>query len=139
MDEFTKRLQADAERIEVGISDELERRIEASLHASEVLRPEDHSTSSRQTAARPALFWWASSTTGIAAALLLIALANGPARQVDEVSDAVPAAVVASLDAPAIDLKVESAMLTEPLRQELEDLQSDLKKVEQRVREDIGL
>jgi hypothetical protein len=40
---------------------------------------------------------------------------------------------------PIINLKVEAAMLTSPLQQELEALQSDLRKAEQAVREDVDL
>jgi hypothetical protein len=38
---------------------------------------------------------------------------------------------------PGIDLKAEAAMLTSPLQQELEALQSDLEKAEQAVRENV--
>ena len=38
-----------------------------------------------------------------------------------------------------IDLNMEAAMLTAPMQQELEALQSDLKKAEERVKRDIGL
>ena len=45
---------------------------------------------------------------------------------------------VADLE-PPIDLNLEAAMLTAPLEAELEALQSDLKKAEEKVRRDIGL
>ena len=50
--------------------------------------------------------------------------------------DATPVAMSTS---PIIELKTESAMLTAPLQQELEHLQSDIRKAEKKVREDIGL
>jgi hypothetical protein len=40
---------------------------------------------------------------------------------------------------PAIELKAETAMLTGPLQQELDRLESDLRKAEARVKRDIGL
>ena len=40
---------------------------------------------------------------------------------------------------PRIDWKAESAMLTQPLQRELEDLQADLKKAEEKVKKEIGL
>ena len=38
---------------------------------------------------------------------------------------------------PKIEWNARSAVLTSPLEQEIEDLQSDLKKAEQAVKEDI--
>jgi len=40
---------------------------------------------------------------------------------------------------PSIDLNAETAMLTGPLQQELDRLQSDLKKAEEKVKQEIGL
>jgi hypothetical protein len=84
--------------------------------------------------ARPALFWWASTLTGVAAAVALIAIANwrAPAQPVPA-----PVNIVAAI--PAIELKAETAMLTGPLQQELDRLESDLRKAEARVKRDIGL
>ena len=118
MDKLARQLRTDAERIEVSISDELDRRIEASLRA---VTPEPDAS---VPAARPPLFWWASAITGAVAALAVIAVVN---RQ----------AAVEQL--PMIDLHAEAAMLTQPLEQELENLQTDLKKAEEKVRRDIGL
>ena len=69
-----------------------------------------------------------------AMALGVIAIVN---RQVPE-EPAAPAVTVAEVT-PTIDLNMEAAMLTAPLQQELEDLQSDLKKAEEKVKRDIGL
>jgi hypothetical protein len=129
MDKLTRRLRADAEKIEVSISDELDRRIDASLQA---VTPE---VSTSAPAPRPPLFWWASAVTGAAAALAVIAVVN---RQVPDEPAATPAPVAAAEQMPMIDLHAEAAMLTQPLEQELEDLQSDLKKAEEKVRRDIG-
>ncbi len=130
MDKLAKRLRADADKIEVRVSDELDRRIEASLHA---VTPE---AGKRQPAGRPPLFWWASAITGATAALAVIAIVNW---QVPDESAVVPTQVAAVEQLPAIDLRAEAAMLTQPLEQEFENLQSDLKKAEKKVRRDIGL
>ncbi len=76
----------------------------------------------------------ASTLTGAAVALAVIAIVN---RQVPE-EPAAPPVTVAEVT-PTIDLNMEAAMLTAPLQQELEDLQSDLKKAEEKVKRDIGL
>lgn len=130
MDKLAKQLRADAQRIDVSVSDELDRRIEASLRAA---TPETEATR-EAPAARPPLFWWASTITGIAAAIAVIAIVNWqkPEQQV-----MLPADLLATI--PPIELKVETAMLSAPLQEELDRLQSDLKKAEEKVRRDIGL
>lgn len=130
MDKLAKQLRDDAQCIEVTVSDELDRRIEASLRA---VTPEvdEHRP---VPAARPALFWWASTITGVAAAVAVIAIVNW---QNPEQADAPPFNVVAAV--PAIDLKAETAMLTAPLQEELDRLQSDFRKAEEKVKRDIGL
>jgi hypothetical protein len=82
-----------------------------------------------------ARFWWASTVTGIAAAVAVIAIMNWRAPE-QPVAD-VPLNIVAAV--PAIDLKAEAAVLTNPLQEELDKLESDLKKAEEKVRRDIGL
>lgn len=131
MDKLARQLREDADRIEVGISDELERRIDASLRS---VTPEPVSRA-QVPRARPALFWWASTITGVAAALSVIALINF------QVADerAAPATTYVAALPPPIDLNAEAVMLTTPLRQELEDLKSDLKKAEEKVKRDVGL
>lgn len=130
MDKLANQLRRDAEQINVSISDELEHRIEASLRAATpvVERPQS-------PPARPPLFWWASSVTGFAAALAVIAIVNW---QVGE-EEATPATVPVAQLEPPIALKLESAMVTAPLEEELENLQSDLEKAKEKVRRDIGL
>ncbi len=130
MDKLARQLQEDAQRIEVSVSDELERRIDASLRA---VTPELESPPPAP-ATRPPLFWWASTITGVAAAIAVIAIVNWRAP---DPLDPPPASVAAAI--PSIDLKVEAAMLTGPLQEELDRLQSDLKKAEEKVRQDIGL
>lgn len=130
MDKLAERLREDAARIEVDISDELDRRIEASLHATAPEAP-----APVRDRARPPLFWWASTITGIAAAVAVIAIVN---LQVEETPEAVPP-VDLMASTPTIELNAEAAMLTAPLQEELDKLQSDLKKAEEKVRKDIGL
>ena len=131
MDKLANRLREDAANIEVRVSDELDRRITASL---ERVAAESRGAAPRQKG-RPVLFWWASSLTGLAAAIAVIAILNieeppGPVS-------ATPDNFVADL--PAIDLRAETAMLAGPLQKELDALESDLRKAEERIRSDIGL
>lgn len=131
MDKLAKRLREDAANINVSVSDELDRRIEASLLA---VSPE---TAEQRPAApaRPPLFWWASTITGITAAVVVIAIVNLQAPE--QSNEGVPLDIVAAV--PAIDLKAEAAVLTNPLQEELDKLESDLKKAEEKVRREIGL
>jgi hypothetical protein len=130
MDKLAKQLHDDAQRIDASVSDELERRIEASLRAA---TPELEG-SRPAPVTRPPLFWWASTITGVATAVAVIAIANwrAPDQPV-----APPVNIVAAM--PSIDLNAETAMLTGPLQQELDRLQSDLKKAEEKVKQEIGL
>ena len=131
MDKLAQRLRQDAEKIEVTVSDELDHRIAASLRSvtpeAEIVVP--------PRSQRPALFWWASSLTGIAAAVAVILIVN--TQQAVEPAAPTPTSIVAAV--PVIDWKTETAMLAGPLQQELDALQSDIKKAERKVRDDIGL
>jgi hypothetical protein len=131
MDKLAKRLRADADKIEVSVSDELDQRIEASLRAA------TPATQPKQAPmARPPWFWLASALTGATAALAVIVIVN---TQTADEPEVLPATMVAAEDSPVLFLETEDVRLTAPLRQELEDLQSDLKKAEEKVRRDIGL
>lgn len=134
MDKLAEQLKSDAESLDIRISDELDRRISASLEATRPERP-DSSVVRQRTAA----FWWASSLTGAAAALLVITLINKQAISPVAPLETPDTSPIAFVKTPTIDWKAESAMLTSPLEQELLDLQSDLKKAEQKVKQDIGL
>ena len=68
----------------------------------------------------------------------MIAILNST-QSTDPVNNTPPPSVANAYEVPTIELKTESAMLTEPLRQELEHLQSDLKKAEEKVKQDMGL
>jgi len=81
------------------------------------------------------MFWWASSLTGIVAAAVVIVIVN--TLEPEQTAAPTPANVVAAV--PVIDWKTETATLTGPLQEELNALQSDIKKAERKVREDIGL
>jgi len=134
MDELAKRLREDAVQIDATVSPELERRIDASLHAAEPVRPAVGRRSRSWT------FWLASSLTGAAVAIAVIALLNmRPPQQVQPpaIVNTVPPAE--AFDVPAVDLKAETAVLTAPLVEELDALESDMKKLEQKVRDEMGL
>ena len=133
MDNLATRLRKAAGRIDVEISDELERRIDASLHA---VTPEVPRKAAPPPTARSPYFWWASSLTGVAAAAAVIAIANW---HPEEEPAAPPAVLVADALPPPVDLRARAAMLTDPLQEELEKLESDLKKAEEKVKRDIGL
>ncbi len=130
MDKLANRLRQDAEKIEVAVSDELDSRIAASLRS---VTPQTESVPLPESR-RPAMFWWASSLTGIAAAAAVITIVNS--QSAPEPPAPTPADIIAAV--PVIDWNAETAVYTGPLEQELQDLQSDIRKAEQKVREDIG-
>lgn len=123
MDELARQLRDDAHRIECTVSDELDRRIRASL---EGVTPE------RQVRRpwRPATFWWASSLTGMALAAAIVVVVNLPRTELSP-------APAKPLVLPAVEWRVETAELTTPLEREMDDLESDLKKAEGVVKQDI--
>lgn len=138
MDKLAERLRRDAANIDADVSAELDRRIQASLHN---VTPEQPRAGAR-TPRAPSL-WWASSLTGVAAAIVVIVALNlGRPGDVPDPEPVAGRAAEASLQDfafPAFNLNVEAAMLTSPLAKELENLQSDLKKAEQAVRDDVKL
>jgi hypothetical protein len=134
MDKLAKQLKTDAARIEVQVSDELENRIAASLQGVTPLQQKP-----QKAPQRSALFWWASSLSGVAAALAVIAILNAESPLDAPEVEFAATSPVPEIDSPIIDWKTESAMLTRPLQQELEDLQSDIKKAEEKVKRDVGL
>lgn len=128
MDKLAKRLREDADQIEVQISPQLENRIQASLQG--VRQEGEPPATSRPSAS----FWWASSLTGVAATLAIVAFVNfaGPEPEIG-----VTEPPLQQFTIPRFDWKPKTAMLTETLDQELVDIQSDFKKAEQTVRDDI--
>ena len=129
MDNVAKRLREDASAIDVSVSPELDARIRASL---EGVTPERRVTT--PASKRPSWFWWASSLTGVAAAILVIVVLN---LRVPEPAQPTTAAANPRTLLPPVSWRVETAVLTSPLEQEMEDLQSDLKKAEAALKREI--
>ena len=129
MDKLAKQLRDDAHSIECSVSEELDDRIRASL---EGIQPEAGQRPRRES--KSFSFWWASSLTGVAAAIVTIAFINL------QVPDAGPVSTESNpqpLVIPTVQWHTETAVLTSPLEQEFEDLQADLKKAEEAVKQDI--
>lgn len=135
MDKLARKLRDDADSIDAQISARLDSRIRASLTGIE---PETRQP--RPQRRRTVSFWLASSLTGVAAAIAVIAVLN--VMEPDEPA-AVPRAATdrpaPPVTLPALDLDVRAAMLADPLAQELEDLQADLRKAEELVRGDVRI
>jgi len=129
MDKLALQLREDAEKIDAGISPELDARLTASLHG---VNPEVVHRPQRESKSFP--FWWASSLTGVAAAVLIIVVANLRAPEPVPVT---AGTTPAPLALPSIEWNTKSAVLTSPLEQEIDNLQSDLKKAEEVVKQDI--
>ncbi len=133
MDEFENRLKRDAEEIRAGVSPELRTRIDASLRATEQIRPVPESPASGMN------LWWASSLTGLAAAVIVIVLINWN-RPTNEL---VPVEAVASVpdninqNQGLYRPQLKTADFTRPLEDELIRLQADIERARQNVREDI--
>ena len=133
MDEFENRLKRDAEEIRVGKSPELRTRIDASLRATEQIRPVPESHASGMN------LWWASSLTGLAAAVIVIVLINWN-RPTTEL---VPVEAVASVpdninqNQGLYRPQLKTADFTRPLEEELIRLQADIERARQNVKEDI--
>ena len=133
MDKLAKRLHEDAARIEVAVSPELDVRIHASLQGIQ------QESSSQPVSAKPAAFWWASSLTGVAAAMAVLAIVN---LNTPPPETAVTEPPVTQFSFPQFSWKPKTAMLSETLEQELDNIQSDLEKAERAVKKDfdeIGL
>jgi hypothetical protein len=127
MDNLAKKLRDDARKIECAISEELDDRIRASLQN---VTPEPLAKSKPKSFS----FWFASSLTGVAAAIGLIAIVN---LQTPEPAATQPTPTPTAFALPVIELKAKTAVLTAPLEQEIENLQSDIKKAEEAVNQDI--
>jgi hypothetical protein len=129
MDKLAKQLRDDAHRIECSVSEALDDRIRASL---EGVQPEAGERPRRGS--KKLSFWWASSLTGAVAAIAMIAFINMqvPDPGLDSTESNPQPLVI-----PTIQWHTETAVLTTPLEQEFEDLQADLKKAEEAVKQDI--
>lgn len=134
MDSFEQRLRDDAALIHAEVSAELDERIRASLEAAASEPPV-----SRERPRPVRSLWWASSFTGLAAAFGLITLLNLWPAATDD-SGTRPTVAGPSGEPPVMPLlRVEAAVLTAPLEQELDDLEADLQKARKAVSEDLGL
>lgn len=133
MDKLTETLREDAANIDVAVSPELDERIRASLEAVEPQRARPSSPAVPR--------WWLSSLVGAAAALGIIAFVNlDPDPGVPESTAGLIEAEQAARELfmpPAMNF--EAAVFTAPLEQELDNLESDLRKAEQAVRAEFGL
>lgn len=129
MDKLATQLRDDARKIDAGVSDELDARIQASLNG---ITPE--TPANPQPRRKPAPIWWWSTLTGVTAALGVIAVIN---LQSPEPAPAVAQTTPAALKLPKVDWIAREAVLTSPLEQEIENLRADLKKAEDAVKEDI--
>jgi len=133
MDKLARQLRDDASQIECTISAELDERIRASLQGIKPEPPPEPRQRLRRES-KSFSFWWASSLTGVAAAFAVIVIVNLQAPEpVRGTANETPAPLVL----PSIQWNAETAVLTSPLEQEIEDLQSDLKKAEEAVKQDI--
>ena len=129
MDKLALQLREDAAKIDAEVSPELDDRIRASLESVTQEKP----GGARESKPRVSL-WWMSSLTGVAAALLVLVMMDR-----NEPAPATDAQPVADVEILRPQLNLESAVLTAPLQEELENLEADLKKAEQMVMADIGL
>ena len=135
MDEFEDRLKRDADAIQADPGPELRARIDASLRATEQIRPVPESRD------RGMNLWWASSITGLATAIIVIVLINwnSPLTEVVPVqpvaSDTVPDYIdeLQGLYPP----QIKTADFTNPLEDELVRLQADFERARENVKEDI--
>ncbi|MDH5305225.1 MAG: hypothetical protein OEW64_14155 [Gammaproteobacteria bacterium] len=129
MDKLAQQLREDANSIEVDVSPQLDARIRASLAG---VRQETGRTSSGSTGRAP--FWWASSLTGIAATVAIISVINlGEPDPEPAITQPPPQ----QFTMPQFTFKPKAAILTESLQQELDAIQSDLKKAEQVIKDDF--
>lgn len=129
MDKLARQLRDDANQIECEVSTELDDRIRASLEA---MQPETPARSIGRSKSFP--LWWASSLTGVAAAIVVIVVINLQTQPTGPtVTEPAPQALVI----PSIEWQTQPAALTRSLEVELENLQADLKKAEEAVKQDI--
>ena len=129
MDKLAKRLRDDADQITCSVSDELDVRIAASLQGVQVQAVQE-----RVLESRPASFWWTSSLTGVAVAAAIIVAVNMRSSGLEKGTTEPSQAVLA---VPAVEWSARSAVFTAPLQQEIKDLQSDLEKAREAVKQDI--
>ena len=136
MDEFEHRLKLDAQAIRAGISPELRSRIDASLRATEQIRPVPESPAPGMN------LWWASSLTGLTAAVIVIVLINwnGPSTvpaPAEQVADRTVPVAVDELQGLYPPWLIKTADFAGPLEEELARLQADIERARENVKKDI--
>lgn len=132
--DLKQRLREDASQIDATVSPQLRQRIAASIHSAKQVR------SVAAPGHRSRSYWWASSLTGITAALLIILLvgkdrdAPNARPEIGTVTTVTPEVTDVFRPFP---LDARTAVLTEPLEEELQHLQSDLEKARDNVKRDL--
>lgn len=136
MDEFEHRLKLDAQAIRAGISPELRSRIDASLRATEQIRPVPESPAPGMN------LWWASSLSGLAAAIIVIVLINWNRPSalpvpLEQVADRTVPVAVDEFQGLYPPWLIKTADFASPLEEELARLQADIERARENVKEDI--
>lgn len=127
MDELEKRLRQDAANIDSAVPPALTARIRARLAGA--ARPVP------RRAPSPFRLWAAASLSGMAATLLVVLLL--PDASPPEPRPLAHRAPVPADIARDFPLVVETAQLTAPLEQELENLKADIEKAREKVERDL--
>lgn len=128
-----ERLHEDAARVQVEVSPALRARVEAALNRT------SPAVSLRRPAGIGAGLWLGGSLTGLAAAASVFLLLNRGAGEAPEPPLHTPRPVseyVQRFEWP-VPLHAETAVLTEPLEDELANLRSDLEKARDNVARDL--
>ncbi len=135
MDNLAKQLREDAAAINVDISPQLDTRIRASLESVTQEKPQP---ATRPERGRSSGFFLASSLTGLAAAVALIVIVNTNTVETTDSTMAGNSESALQLpELPRLPLRVEEAMTTTPLEQELQNFQSDLQRAAKAVEDDV--
>lgn len=151
MDKFEEILKADAREIDAAVSPELGARIKASLHCAVRLKSESKAPQSREPASKPggnngvtASLWWASSLTGLAAAVVVITVLNlqQPAHEAGSIESVATEVVPDAREyllrlQQQLPLRVETAVFTSSLEEELSALEADFRKAKANVNRDL--
>jgi len=152
MDKLERRMKEDAAAIEAEVSPQLQMRIEASLQGTQALPSAARNTPVGASTAgdspehrlgrRATTLWWASSLTGLLTAALVIVLLNWQ-RDRAQTEPVEVASDYTTVPSPALPfqshlpLRTRTADLTEPLEQELLDLQADIEKARETLERDL--
>lgn len=133
MDELERRLRADAAELSVEVSEPLGKRIDAALAAA--VRVEE------PPRVRQRRFGWMSALSGAAAAMVAILLLNlraerAPAPPNPDAQTRTVPVVVEQTQSPFV-LDTRSAVLTDPLEEELEHLKADFERARDEVAGDL--